>query len=188
MSKTIITIIALCATLLVGVLVIGGIGVNIYNTQSTLKNTYEMKVKSNEAEFDNMWKKIQQTASVGEAQKDGFRQIFTDYAKGRTVEGAGKVMSWVKEAIPKVDLSIYKQILNIVTGSRDSWTGRQNELVDIARQYNQNLVTFPKNLILGMFGFQKIDPKIVTSSRTEKAFTDGKDDSVDLFNKPSTNK
>ena len=48
------------------------------------------------------------------------------------------------------------------------------------REYNQRLSVFPSNLVLRMFGFEKIVPKIITSSRTDKAFSTGKDDDVDL--------
>ena len=183
MSKTWIIVIALAAVALITGAVLLATGISIYNTQASLKNAYEMKVKSNEAEFDNMWKKIQQSTQIADAKKDGFRQIFTEYAKGRTAEGQGRMMTWVKETIPNVNLNIYNKVLNIMTGSRDSWTFRQNEAVDIARQYNQNLVTFPKNMLLHLFGFEKIDPKIVTSSRTEQAFSTGKDDDMNLFKK-----
>lgn len=183
MSKSLIIALAVAALLAVSAVTLGLAGVSIYNSEARLKNTYEMKVKSNEAEFDNMWKKIQQSTQVADAQKDGFRQIFSDYATGRTAEGQGKVMAWVKESIPNVDLKIYNNVLNIMTGSRDGWTMRQNELVDVAREYNQNLVVFPKSILLKFCGFEKIDPKVVTSSRTDKAFSTGKDDEVDLFKK-----
>ena len=158
-------------------------GVSIYNDQARLKNLYEMKIKSNEAEFDNMWKKLQQTAQIPDAQKEAFKDVFTSYAKARTVEGQGRVMAWVKEAIPNYNGKIFTKLMNIVIGSRDGWTSRQNELVDIARQYNANLVVFPKNILLPIFGFAKIDPKIITSSRTEETFKTGKDDDVTLFPK-----
>ena len=70
-----------------------------------------------------------------------------------------------------------------VTSSRDAWTMRQVELVDISREYNQKLVTFPSNVILKMLGFQKIVPNVITSSSTEKAFETGKDDETKVFEK-----
>ena len=158
-------------------------GVSTYNTQASLKNTYEMKVEANKTDFDNMFKKIQQSVQVSDAQKEAFKEIYTGWASARTSEGQGRVMTWIKEVAPNVDVKIYTQVLNIITGSRDSWTTRQKELVDIAREHNQNLVTFPKNLLLGAFGFKKIDPQIVTSTRTDNAFKSGKDDEVDLFKK-----
>ena len=158
-------------------------GISVYNDQATIKNTYEMKIKSNEAEFDNLWKTINQTAQIPEAQKNAFKEIYTSYASSRTSEGQGKLMSWVQEAVPNYNGQIYSQLMNIITGSRDGWTMRQNELVDLARVYNANLVTFPKNVFLKTCGFEKIDPKIITSTRTEETFKTGKDDETQLFTK-----
>lgn len=167
---------------LIGLVLAFGI-VGMYNGQSTIKNTYEMKVKDNQSEFDNMWKKIQQVTQIPEAKKNAFKEIFVEYANARTQQGQNQMMTWIKESAPNVDLNTYDNAMNILVASRDSWTMRQKELVDIARVYNQNLVVFPKNLILGAFGFKSIDPNIITSTRTDEAFKTGKDDNTELFKK-----
>lgn len=171
---------SLAVAALIGIVVLVS-GVGIYNTQASLQNTYEMKVKDNQSEFDNMWKKIQQVVQIPEAKKEAFRDVFVSYAEARTSEGQGKLMSWIQESVPNLDLSTYDNAMNIIVASRDGWTMRQKELVDMARVYNQNLVVFPKNVFLSMTGFKKIDPKIVTSTRTDEAFATGKDDDVNLF-------
>jgi hypothetical protein len=74
----------------------------------------------------------------------------------------------------------FTNLQNIIAGSRDEWTANQIALVDIAREYNKNLATFPSNVFLHAFGFQDIDAKIITSTRTDNAFKTGKDDDVDL--------
>ena len=89
-------------------------------------------------------------------------------------------MNWIKEAIPSVDVSIYKDLMNIITSSRDEWTRNQVELVSIANEYNKMLAVFPSNVLLKMLGFERIEPKIITSTRTENAFKTGKDDDVEL--------
>jgi len=167
-----------CALLFVSILGLWTIGT--YNTAKTLKNQYDAKLKANEAIFDNMWKKITQSHQVTGEQKEALKSIFVDYAKARTSPNAGAVMNWVKEAIPNPDLSLYKTLLNVITGSRDEWTANQVALVDIAREYNLMLEKFPSNVLLGAFGFQKIDAKIISSTRTDAAFKSGKDDDVKL--------
>jgi hypothetical protein len=81
---------------------------------------------------------------------------------------------------PCVDVTVYRNLQNIITGARDEWTMNQTALVDIANSYNLMLARFPGNLLLGAFGFQKIDAKVITSSRTGQAFASGKDDDTDL--------
>ena len=89
----------------------------------------------------------------------------------------------VHEAVPTVDTSTFNNLLNIVTSSRDAWTMRQKELIDLKREHDNIIDLFPSNLICMVLGRQKIDIKIVTSSRTGEAFKTGKDDDVDLFNR-----
>lgn len=174
-----IVIVSAVSLLLIGLLSVVWV-VGTYNGAATLRNSYEMKVKDNSSEFDNMWKKISQSTQIADSKKDAFKEIFTSYAQARTPQGAGRVMLWVKENAPKLNLEIFDNAQNIIVASRDGWTMRQKELVGIAEEYNRRLVTFPSNIMLGMFGFQKIDPKVVTSTRTEEAFSTGKDDDVTI--------
>jgi len=153
------------------------------NQASSLQNQYDMKVKDNSSEFDNMWKKIKQTAEVPEAKKNAFKEIFSAYADARSGNGGGSLATLVKEQVPNLDLNIYDKLMNIITGSRDTWTMRQKELVSIAEQHNHLVVTNPSGFFLKLFGYKLIDPKVITSERTEETFRTGKDDDVTLFPK-----
>jgi hypothetical protein len=155
-------------------------GINTYNTAASTQNLYNMKVKDNSSEFDNMWKQISQVTQIADSKKEAFKEIFNGYATARTPEGAGKVMFWVKENAPNADLNVYDKAQNIIVSSRNGWTMRQKEMVSIATTYNDMLVRFPKGSFLKLFGFKIIDPKVITSTRTEKTFETGKDDDVSL--------
>lgn len=154
-----------------------------YNGAARLRNTYNMKVASNTAEFDNLWKKIKQASGVPAEKKQAFKEIFEGYAGSRSSGGKDQVMTWIKESVPNVDLTIYDKLMNIITGSRDTWTMKQTELVSIAEQYNARLSVFPGNVFLPMFGFEMIEPKVITSERTKETFSTGEDNDVDLFKK-----
>lgn len=153
---------------------------SMYNTQSSLKNTYESKIVANRAVFDNTYKKIDQSSQATQAQKNALKEIFTSYAEGRAGNGGGSLATSVREAIPAVDVSIYKSLMNVIIGARDEFTANQIHLVSIAEQYNKHLAVQPSGFILGMFGFTKIDAKIITSTRTENVYATGKDDDVQL--------
>jgi hypothetical protein len=176
-------ILAAFSVFIVGLLFMGGLLIGSYNGAASLRNTYEMKVKSNQAEFDGMWKKLSHAAEIPNEKKNAFKEIYESYAVSRTSKSQNQMMTWIKESVPNVDLSTYDHLMNIVTGSRDSWTMKQNELVSIAEQYNNKLAVFPGNFLLPVMGFQKIEPKIITSERTEESFQTGKDDNVSLFKK-----
>jgi len=96
-------------------------------------------------------------------------------------------MRWVQESVPNVDLSVYKNLQNIIVGSRDSFTMRQKELLDLKREHDKLLRSFPSNILFGMLGIKEMSVTIITSSKTQEAFKTGKDDDVELFKKPITN-
>lgn len=185
MSKGTIITLGVVGILLIIVLVFGGMVIGTFNTEVTLRTTIEQKQKDNTSEFDNMWKKISQVAQVTEGQKEALKEILVGYAQARSQGkgGSGSFINALHEAIPNVDTSTFNNLQNIIVGSRDSFTMRQKELLDLKREHDKLLRTFPSNVILGMFGRKEIDVMIVTSSKTEKTFETGKDDVVSVFSK-----
>jgi hypothetical protein len=175
-----IAIVVFCVGMLfAGVMLAWGVGT--YNQATTLRNQYEAKLKANEAVFDNMWKKISQSTEVTNMQKEALKDIFVGHAAARAGSGgAGSFINAVREVVPNVDTSIFKALMNVITGSRDEWTANQVALVDIAREYNLMLQAFPSNILLGAFSFKPIEVKLITSTRTDTAFKTGKDDEVAL--------
>jgi hypothetical protein len=180
------TIVATVITSILAIILLFGVslmgyGVSTYNTATDLKNQYEAKISANKADFDNVKKVILQTAQVSKTQLDKLQEIYVKYADARTSDVTGAVMNWVQEAVPNIDTSTMNNLQNIIVSSRNSWTNRQKELVDISREYNLLLVKFPSNILLSVFGFKKIDPLVITSTETEKAFETGKDDNTNVF-------
>lgn len=180
---------AIIAAILIGIVTFLGIGVvsvslygvGLYNEANTLVTTYDAKVSANKADFDNVTKVISQTAQVSKAQLDKLQNIYTSYAQARTgQDAAGAIMKWVQESVPNVDTTTMNNLQNIIVASRNGWTERQKELVDISREYNTMLARFPSNIILGVLGFKKIDPLVVTSENTEKAFETKQDNNTKL--------
>lgn len=135
-----------------------------------------MKLKDNESEFDNLWKKIAQATKIPEQKKEAFKEIYIGYADARTNESKNNLMTWVQENSPNLDLSIYDNLMNLIVSSRNSWTMRQKELIGVAESYNRTLVTQPSGLLLSFFRFERIEPKIITSTKTQEVFNTGLDD------------
>ena len=167
------------------VVVLGGVcifskGVSVYNTHIDLKNQIEAKQKANEAIFDNTWKKINQTVQVSDKYKDGLKEVLLAYTSGRSKGDSQLLMDWTKEAVPTFDSSIYKQINNVITSSRDDFTKNQEILIDLSRQHQQFIQKFPNNVFCAILGIKEIEIKVVTSSKTEEAFNTGKEDNIKL--------
>ncbi len=154
------------------------------NTEQRLRNLIVAKQKDNTSEFDNMWKKISSVAQVTMEQKNALKEIFTSYAQARTgANKGGSLANWIKEAIPNVDTSTFNNLQNIIVSSRDAWTMRQKEILDMNRVHDDIVTTIPSSFICSIFGRGKIEVTIVTSTRTEEAFRTGKDDDTKVFGK-----
>ena len=157
--------------------------VGVSNQEVTLRTMIETKQKDNKSEFDNMWKKIAGVAEVTQAQKDALKEILIGYANARsTGDGKDLIMKWVQESVPNIDTTTFNNLQNIIVSSRDAWTFRQKELLDLSREHTILLRRFPEGFILTSFmGRKLIDVTIVTSTKTEKVFEAGKDDDVGVF-------
>jgi hypothetical protein len=185
MSKGWIITLAIGGSLILLLLILFVYGIGVNNKEARLRNAITAKQTDNTNEYDAMWKKIKQSAEVTDGQKEALRSIFVDHAKARAGEGGqkGALALWIKESCPNVDTSTFNQLMNIITGSRDRFTMRQKELLDLKREHDNMIDTFPSSLILSMLGRAKIEVTIVTSSRTKEAFRTGEDDDVSVFDK-----
>lgn len=182
MSKGFTVAIAACGVVAMFVLIVVIMFVTISNNEARLRNAIVNKQKDNTSEFDNMWKKIQQVAEVPPAQMAALKDIFNSYAQARGANASGgSLATWVHESVPSVDTKTYDNLMNIITGSRDSWTQRQKELIDLKREHDNIRTTFPSNVVCSILGRGEIDITIVTSAKSEKAFQTGRDDDVKLF-------
>ena len=173
-------LVGLLVVIILGGLCVVGKGISVYNTSVDFTTKIEAKQKANEADFDAMWKKISQVSQVSDKYKDGLKEVLASYTNGRKKESDQLLMDWTKEAIPTFDSSIYKQINNVITSSRDDFANSQKVLIDIQRQYNNFIRKFPNNIYCSILNIKEVEIKVVTSSKTENAFNTGKEDDVKL--------
>jgi len=111
-TTTILAALAILACGFIGTIVFGLTILSWHNTAASLKNSYEMKIKANEGEFNNLWKKIKQSAQVPEQKKNAFKEIFNSYASSRSTGGENQTMTWIKESVPNVDLKVHPLLRN----------------------------------------------------------------------------
>lgn len=159
-------------------------GVGVANKETRLRNSIAAKQTDNKNQYDNMWKKISQVAQVTDGQKQALLEIFTQHAQARTGgDSKNLLVKWVQESVPNVDTKTFEKLMVVITSSRDSFTERQRELLGLKLEDDNVIDLFPGSIVCSILGRTKIDVKIVTSSRTENAFVEGKDDDVDVFQK-----
>lgn len=177
------TLVGILTFLIITCFCVVGKGISLYNTEIALRNTITAKQTENKTQFDNMWKKIKQAADVSDKYKDGLQEVLSAYVQGRKKESDQLLMDWTKEAIPTFDSSIYKQLNNIVVSSRDDFTMNQKELIDMNREHDTLIDTFPNNIYFKIMHIGKINIQIITSTKTEETFNTGKEDDISLNNK-----
>ncbi len=154
--------------------------VSVNNSEVYLRNSIAAKQKDNESEYDSMWKKIAQAAKVTDAQKGALLEILVAHAEARSGNSGTAVVSWLKESVPNVDTTTFNNLQNIIAASRDQFTVRQKELLDLKRKHDSLLDSFPSGVFLTLLGRNKIDVTIITSSKAQETFKTGTDDNVDI--------
>lgn len=183
-GSTQLIVLGLIGVFVLFLIIIGAVWVSTSNNEVRLRNSITAKQRDNASELDNMQKKIGQTAQVTQEQARALKELVVGYAASRTVQDSGKFATLVREAVPTLDQSTYKELMRIITSSRDAFTMRQKELLDLKREHDNVRTTFPGSLIVG--GRPEITVVIVTSERAEESFRTGKDDDTTLFHQPST--
>lgn len=165
-------LLGIAGTGLLAIIICASVWISTSNSEIGLRNAITAKQRDNQSELDNMQKKIVQSGMVTREQSEQVVKLVRT-----TPQGA--VLTAVHEAIPNLDQSTYRQLMNVVTSSRDAFTMRQKEILDLKREHDNIRTTFPGSFIVG--GRPEIQVQIVTSDRAEAAFVSGKDNDVNLF-------
>lgn len=174
--------------LLVGILAVGAVilipmlmYVSYNNQEVRLRNALAAQQKSNEAVFDNTWKILKQQAGVAEQHKNAFREIYSDLMHGRYDSGGGQMMKWIQEHNPQFDSNLFGRLMTSIEAQRTTFTREQQKLIDMKREHDNLLTTLPSSVFVGSRGAVQI--VVVTSGRTDRAFQEGQEDDIDLFQK-----
>ena len=180
MSKGLIASLAGVGIIIIMAITVFTMYISTSNGEIRLRNQIQAVQVDNQNEFDLMWKRIGQVAQVTQAERASVERIIVGYADQRSGGGNGSFINAVREAIPSIDNATFINLQNIIVSSRDRFAQRQKQLLDLKREHDNILMTFPGSLFVG--GRPKIEVTIVTSDRTQEAFSTGVDNNIELFN------
>lgn len=184
MKKTLIfAAIAIVVLGIIGVVSVAGTCLSWYKTENNQRLLVQAQQKNNEVVFDNVWKTVAQLTQVSDDYKTSFKDIYVGIMDGRYGKGDGSLMKWVQESNPNFDISLYTKLGNVIEGSNATFTESQKMLIDLGRQHDLILTTPPASFFYSLIGKEHIELKIVTSTKTEKAFKTGKNDNIDIRGK-----
>lgn len=187
MSGKIIAIIAILG--FIGLFLVSGgsavvYGIGVRNEAVELETQFDAQVKGNMSTYDKVWKIITQKANISQQYSDDFARNYTAIMTGRYGNPNNRsqsLMLWIQEKNPDFSTKLYEDLSHSMEALRIEFDMSQKKMIDIKRVHDNLRLKFPSSL--AMFGHNELQLKLVTSSRTEKAFDTGKDDDVELFKK-----
>lgn len=176
-----IAIILIGLTLGIGLLYFS-MKVSYENKNVELKNQVLAQQKSNEANFDKMYKVISQIAQVSEQYRETFKEVYPKLIEGRYGnEKGGALMKWVTESNPTFDPRLYERLATAIESNREDFFVEQKKLIDINREHRNLLAKWPGSFFLNPS--DTIHITIVTSQKTGEAFKTGEENDINLFSK-----
>lgn len=154
--------------------------VSLNNQDKVLRNSIKAKESSREAVFDETWKTIKQVAQISDKYSKDFKEIYPQLMEGRYGnEKGGSLMKFITESNPNFDTSLYVKLSNVVEAKRAEFTTAQKQIIDLKREHDNLLDTFPGSFLIS--NREKVEIKVITSGHTKEVMESGEDNQVDLF-------
>ena len=173
-------LVLLLAAILVPVLISVVMYFNYSNQEKSLRNNIAAVQTTIQNEFDNLWKTISQQAQISDKYADDFKKIYVEIMDARYDNArGGALLSFVTEANPNFDSSLYSTLMKTIEAKRAEFTNNQNKLRDLKREHDNLLSLFPSSIFLA--GRDPIEVIMITSARTKDVYRTGEDNDVDLY-------
>jgi len=167
---------------LVAILIFALSAIGVSNSEKQLRNTIVAKQEVLRSNYDKMWKILAQQAGVSAEYKNSFKEIYPALMEGRYGNArGGALMSWVHEHNPEFSPRLFEQLNNSIQDQRTEYFKQEEAALDLKREHDNMIDTFPSSLILSILGRDKIKLQLVRSERTDNAFETGQDNEVNLF-------
>ena len=149
------------------------------NRNIELKEAIRGQQKSNEANFDKMFKTIAQVAQVSEKYRETFSKVYPEIISGRySDKDGGSLMKFVTESNPNFDTKLYDKLISAIESNREDFFKEQQKLIDMNREHRTFIAKFPQNHLIKQS--DTIGIVVVTSTNTQKTFSSGKEDDIKI--------
>jgi len=179
MKKTVVALTAVGGILILGIIFLFTL-IGTFNGYTRLENLAKATQTDNTNVLDNTRKAIREAASVSDKEVEALTNIITGYAdsRGENTAGDGQLVTvgMVQEAVPSIQgIETLRNLQNIVVAGRKDWQFSQTRLLEIKRQADDMITTFPSGTILKILGKNEIEVVIITSAETKENFATGED-------------
>jgi hypothetical protein len=152
---------------------------SILDREATVKNMAISQVQVVEAEFDKMWKVIEQKTQVTKASKEQQKALVDSLVQGRS----GSFIKLIHESNPESAFSQeqFTSLSNSIEAQRESFLAEQVKMIDFYRQHDTMFDTVTSGFVLNFANRDKLDPIVVISSdKTKMVMSSGEDNDVNL--------
>jgi len=160
--------------------------------------------RDNQNEYDNFWKKVQETAQVPQQYKDDFKELLAAETTAKYgKDGSQATMQWFKDRNISFPDTMYLKLMNIIEAGRNDFKRGQTLLLDKQKVFSVSTKTFWGHMLAGYWDIPSevrgalaptkdldgdnkltvLDYPILLSKRTNEAFAAGEDEPVNVFGK-----
>lgn len=167
------------AVLLLGGSCLGG-ALGTANSEAVIRNQLEATQRNLPNEYDNAWKTVAQTAQVDAAYSKDIKDAYLALVQGRTSD-SGLLFKAIAESNPNISADTKVKLMSVIEAQRDHFRDMQKKAQDLKANDDNFFTVFPDSLVMSLLGRSKFELKIVTSTRTEEAFSVGKDDNTSVY-------
>ena len=151
------------------------------NKEIALRKEAEAQKGKIESVHDKMWKVIKQKANVTEQYREMFEKVYPDIIAGRYSGEGAMAMKWIQEAIPEIDASLYKDVMQAIEIQREHLHTAQTRMLDVIREREALIESYPSRWFIS--NKSKIEYEVISSTRSKTVMETGLDDDVEIFAK-----
>ncbi|MGG3987434.1 hypothetical protein [Bacillus smithii] len=165
------------------VLILIGTVIMVWNQRGEavdLETQIQAQYKSNQSNYDAMWKRFTEIAQVTDIQAKQFKDVYTGLITGR-YNDTNLLFKMIQEQNPQLNGEVYTKLQNEISAGRIEFDRNQKKILDMIAEYNR--LVQHRGLLMAIITQRKpldSDKYIITSDKTEKAFESGKDGVIDL--------
>lgn len=149
---------ALMAVSIFMVIAIAGTVLVTHNRAVSLESAIVATADNNEQILNQFYNRLEETVTVTDIYASDFRQSMTAMMAGRYGEGGSQAdFQWIQEAMPTLDSTMYQSVQDLIRSDRTRFEQEQRRLIDLRRQYERLLRSFPSGIILNVLDFPTLD-------------------------------
>jgi hypothetical protein len=177
MKKT--AIILSVAIILLFTIVYAVMHVTYTNAEIRLRNQIEAKIDDSQSHYTKMFEVLVNQAGVARQYANDFKEIYPQLIAGRYGSDGNMLMKWIQESNPNFDTALYSKLMTSIEAQRESFHNNQRQLIDLSREHQNKLKTFPSRHFLS--GIEEIDIPVIINNETEEVFKTRREVNMNLF-------